>query len=144
MVRQTQQFFLLFWIFFAPIGSAFVAPSMPTHHVTTLQAALKPAAIPLMDSGKALARSGELLIDVTTTLDLYGGSLSAMGALIRNSGDAIAQAAASCRFKTGTELVSDELREGATCLAECNQKAAAAMEEAGLDEMADLLQTIGA
>ncbi len=65
-----------------------------------------------MDSGKALARSGELLIDLTTSLDIYGGSLSAMGANVRNCGDCLAQAAASCRFKTGVELVTDELREG--------------------------------
>ena len=44
--------------------------------------------------GKALARSGELLIDLTTKLDLYGGSLSATGANIRNCGDCLAQAAA--------------------------------------------------
>ena len=62
--------------------------------------------------GKALARSGELLIDLTTKLDLYGGSLSATGANIRNCGDCLAQAAASCRFKTAAELVIDELREG--------------------------------
>jgi len=73
---------------------------------------LKPAAVPLMDCGKALARSGELLIDLTTSLDIYGGSLSAMGANVRNCGDCLAQAAASCRFKTGVELVTDELREG--------------------------------
>lgn len=65
-----------------------------------------------MAKGKALARSGELLIDLTTKLDLYGGSLSATGANIRNCGDCIAQAAASCRFKTAAELVIDELREG--------------------------------
>ena len=53
-------------------------------------ATLKPAAIPLMDAGKALARTGELLIDVTTELDLYGGALSAAGAEVRNAGDAIA------------------------------------------------------
>ena len=63
-------------------------------------------------TGKALARSGELLIDLTSKLDLYGGSLSAMGANVRNCGDCLAQAAASCRFKTAAELVTDELREG--------------------------------
>jgi len=47
-----------------------------TTRITTALFSLKPAAIPLMDSGKALARSGELLIDLTTKLDLYGGSLS--------------------------------------------------------------------
>jgi hypothetical protein len=35
---------------------------------------LKPAATSLMDSGKALARSGEFLIDLTQDLDLYGGT----------------------------------------------------------------------
>jgi hypothetical protein len=63
-------------------------------------------------TGKALARSGELLIDLTSSLDMYGGSLSAAGASIRNCGDCVAQAAASCRFKTAAELVIDELREG--------------------------------
>ena len=38
--------------------------------------------------------------------------LLATGANIRNCGDCIAQAAASCRFKTAAELVIDELREG--------------------------------
>jgi hypothetical protein len=46
---------------------------------------------------------------------MYGGALSAAGAQIRNAGDSIAQAAASCRFKTGLELVTDELRESGTC-----------------------------
>ena len=64
--------------------------------------------------GKALARSGELLVDLTNALDLYGGGLSATGASIRNCGDCLAQAAASCRFKTASELVIDELREGKT------------------------------
>jgi hypothetical protein len=94
---------------------------------------LKPAALPLMDSGKALARSGELLIDVTTDLDIYGGALSAVGAHIRNCGDSIAQAAASCRFKTAAELVSDELREGATCLLEASNKFDLAVKEANED-----------
>lgn len=41
---------------------------------------LKPAAVPLMDAGKALARSGELLIEVTDKeLENYGGGLSAAG-----------------------------------------------------------------
>lgn len=31
---------------------------------------------------------------------------------MRNCGDCLAQAAASCRFKTAAELVTDELREG--------------------------------
>ena len=68
--------------------------------------------IKISHTGKALARSGELLIDLTSKLDLYGGSLSAMGANVRNCGDCLAQAAASCRFKTAAELVTDELREG--------------------------------
>jgi hypothetical protein len=86
-----------------------------------------------MDSGKALARSGELLIDLTTQLSLYGGSLSATGACIRNAGDCIAQAAASCRFKTATELVIDELRESADCLREGVDKLTRAEEESDVD-----------
>lgn len=47
---------------------------------TSLCMSLKPAAMPLMDAGKAIARSGELLIDVTEQeLDIYGGGLSAAG-----------------------------------------------------------------
>jgi len=87
-----------------------------------------------MDSGKALARSGELLIDLTDALGLYGGALSASGAQIRNAGDCLAQAAASCRFKTGAELVIDELREAATCLAEATDKLGLAAEEAEADK----------
>ena len=101
---------------------------------------LKPAAIPLMDSGKALARSGELLIDLTTSLDMYGGSLSAAGASIRNCGDCIAQAAASCRFKTASELVIDELREGADCLREGSTKLSSAITESELDNTADAIR----
>eukprot|EP00547_Thalassionema_nitzschioides_P003299 CAMPEP_0194222828 /NCGR_PEP_ID=MMETSP0156-20130528/33852_1 /TAXON_ID=33649 /ORGANISM="Thalassionema nitzschioides, Strain L26-B" /LENGTH=244 /DNA_ID=CAMNT_0038953771 /DNA_START=160 /DNA_END=894 /DNA_ORIENTATION=+ len=99
---------------------------------------LKPAATPLMDSGKAFARSGELLIEVTSKLDLYGGALSAAGALIRNSGDCIAQAAASCRFKTALELVCDELREAANCLDEATSKLDLAAKEATNDQNAVL------
>jgi hypothetical protein len=97
----------------------------------------------LMDSGKALARSGELLIDVTSFLDIYGGGLSAAGAQIRNSGDCIAQAAASCRFKTAAELVCDELRESATCLSEATDKLTLAIEEANADKNFQLAKTIG-
>lgn len=104
---------------------------------------LKVAAVPLMDSGKALARSGEFLIDLTTSLDMYGGALSAAGAQIRNAGDAVAQAAASCRFKTGTELVIDELRESATCMSEAVEKAKLAVEEANVDGRSDFAQRIG-
>jgi hypothetical protein len=107
------------------------------------QHALKPAALPLMDSGKALARSGELLIDLTTALDLYGGALSAVGANIRNAGDCVAQAAASCRFKTGTELVCDELREAATCLTEASTKFKEAVEEAVEDGQPEFGKRIG-
>jgi hypothetical protein len=107
------------------------------------QHALKPAALPLMDSGKALARSGELLIDLTTALNLYGGALSAVGANIRNAGDCVAQAAASCRFKTGTELVCDELREAATCLTEASTKLKEAVEEAVEDGQPDFGKRIG-
>ena len=103
---------------------------------------LKPAAMPLMDSGKALARSGELLIDMTQTMSLYGGGLSAAGAQIRNAGDCLAQAAASCRFKTGAELVMDELREAATCLQEASDKCKMASEEAKTDEDSTLEQQL--
>lgn len=103
---------------------------------------LKPCAPALMDSGKALARSGELLIDVTSFLDIYGGGLSAAGAQIRNSGDCIAQAAASCRFKTAAELVCDELRESATCLSEATDKLTLAIEEANADKNFQLAKTI--
>ena len=104
---------------------------------------LKPAAMPLMDSGKALARSGELLIDLTSSsLDLYGGSLSAAGAQIRNAGDCIAQAAASMRFKTGRELVYDEIREAATCLTEATDKLQQAIEEAKTDDNMKLVIAI--
>jgi len=99
----------------------------------TGSSSLKPAATPLMDSGKALARSGELLIDLTKALDLYGGALSSAGAQIRNSGDSLAQAAASCRFKTGVEIVIDELREAATCLSDATDKLTLAAEEAAAD-----------
>ena len=91
-----------------------------------------------MDSGKALARSGELLIDYTSAVELYGGGLSAVGAQIRNAGDSIAQAAASCRFKTGVELVTDELREAAACLDEAKSKLSLACEEAEADSDDDL------
>jgi hypothetical protein len=104
---------------------------------------LKPAAVPLMDSGKALARSGELLIDVTKALDLYGGGLSAAGAEIRNAGDSVAQAAASARFKTAVELVIDELRESGTCLVAAAEKLGRAVEEAKQDEQMQLAETIG-
>ena len=111
---------------------------------TTLHS-LKPAATPLMDSGKALARSGELLIDATSTptLDSYGGGLSAAGANIRNAGDCIAQAAASCRFKTASELVCDEMRESATCLIEGVDQLKKAMDDAEVDEQIILREQIG-
>jgi hypothetical protein len=105
--------------------------------------ALKPAAIPLMDSGKAFARSGEFLIDLTTAEGLYGGALSAAGAHIRNAGDSIAQAAASCRFKTGVEVVVDELREAGTCLKEATDKLTLAEQEARNDNRAELAMRIG-
>ena len=92
-----------------------------------------------MSSGKALARSGELLIDLTSALSLYGGSLSASGACIRNCGDCLAQAAASCRFKTAVELVIDELREGADCLNEGVDKLLLAVEESAVDGDTELM-----
>jgi hypothetical protein len=113
---------------------------------TTLYNALKPAAIPLMDGGKALARSGECIIEWTQSDSLnniYGGALSAVGAQIRNAGDNLAQAAASCRFKTGTELVSDELREAGTQLQEGVVKMKQAIQEANADNNADLARRLG-
>ena len=84
-----------------------------------------------------------MLIDTTEKLDLYGGALSAAGALIRNSGDNIAQAAASCRFKTGTELVCDELRQAATSLTESAEKLQLAVEEAETDNDTKLSAALG-
>ncbi len=40
----------------------------------TLQMSLKPAAIPLMDAGKALARSGELLVNCWLILQIKNHS----------------------------------------------------------------------
>lgn len=96
-----------------------------------------------MDSGKALARSGELLIEVTAALDLYGGALSSVGAQVRNCGDAVAQAAASMRFKTAIEIVIDELRESGTCLQEASQKVELAVREAEQDELFELVSVLG-
>jgi len=76
-------------------------------------------------------------------VDLYGGALSAVGAQIRNSGDCIAQAAASCRFKTGTELVIDELREAGTCLKEGYAKMSQATEEAKVDQRSEWISILG-
>ena len=95
---------------------------------------LRPLAEPLMDSGKALARSGELLIDFTTAIGEYGGGLSSAGAAIRNSGDYLAQAAASTRFKTAAELVSNEMREAGDCLLEASEKMLSAKEELEVSE----------
>jgi len=75
-------------------------------------------------------------------LDLYGGSLSATGASIRNCGDCIAQAAATCRFKTAAELVIDELREGATCLSEGGDKLSLAVKESEVDGDTALMESI--
>lgn len=66
-----------------------------------------------------------------------------IGAQIRNAGDCIAQAAASCRFKTGTELVTDELREAATCLGEASDKLRLAVDEANADENEHLAILLG-
>jgi hypothetical protein len=105
---------------------------------------LKSAAIPLLDSGKALARTGELLIDMTTAMNIYGGALSSAGANIRNAGDNIAQAAASCRFKTANELVIDEIREAAAALLECSLKLQQAIDEAnGAQNNVALARSIG-
>lgn len=102
-------------------------------HPTKLNMSLKPMAIPLMDAGKALARGGELIVEYTSNIEIYGGSLSAAGANIRNAGDCLAQAAASARFKTGYELVIDEIREAADCLKEAEEKLGLAVEEFNVD-----------
>lgn len=81
-----------------------------------LKVTLKPAAEPLMAAGNRLAALGETWIDLTRDTKVYGGALSSAGANVRNAGDHVAQAAASCRFKTGTELVAEELREAGTAL----------------------------
>lgn len=111
-------------------GLAFYVSSHRSRLVVVPLLSLKPAAVPLLDSGKALARAGEVLIDYTTSIEIYGGSLSSAGASIRNAGDCVAQAAASCRFKTGIELVSDELREAATCIMEGTKLLSSAIGEA--------------
>lgn len=76
-------------------------------------------------------------------MNLYGGALSGAGALIRNAGDCIAQAAASSRFKTGMELVCDELRESASQLAEATLKLKLAAEEANADKNEELAKLLG-
>ncbi|KAL7545101.1 hypothetical protein ACHAWF_008456 [Thalassiosira exigua] len=125
------------------VASAPVVASRAPHGTDGVRLfSLKPAAVPLMDSGKALARSGELLIDLTAALDLYGGSLSATGANVRNCGDCLAQAAASCRFKTAAELVVDELREGGDCLREGGGKLSLAVKESEVDGDAVLMDRI--
>ena len=111
---------------------------------------LKSAAGPLMDAGKALARTGELVIDWTTAIiittdnnNMYGGAFSAVGANLRNAGDNIAQAAASCRFKTGQELVQDEIREAAAAIQQGAGKCQPAVVEARADQNDALAATIG-
>jgi hypothetical protein len=96
--------------------------------------------MPLMDAGKELARAGELLIDWTDSAGLYGGGISAAGAQVRNAGDNVAQAGASSRFKTGLELVIDELRTAADCLAEGADKLELAVQEADVDDQQSLKQ----
>ena len=104
---------------------------------------LKSAAIPLLDAGKAFARTGELIIDMTTAMNVYGGALSSVGANIRNAGDNIAQAAASCRFKTAQELVIDEIREASSALLEGTSKLQLAVDEANTDQNDALASAIG-
>ena len=96
-----------------------------------------------MDAGKAVARSGELIIELTTAENMYGGALSAAGAQVRNAGDCLAQAAASCRFKTGSELVTDELREAATCLQEAVSKMEMGAQEALVDSRNGMAASMG-
>jgi hypothetical protein len=102
---------------------------------------LRPASAHLMEAGKQLAVAGEQLIAWTDLANLYGGGISAAGAQLRNAGDSVAQAAASCRFQTGQELVCDELRTSADCLAEASNKLELGVEEANVDGQRDL-QTI--
>jgi hypothetical protein len=111
-------------------GLAFYVSSHRSRFVVVPLLSLKPAAVPLLESGKALARAGEVLIEYTTSIEIYGGALSSAGASLRNAGDCVAQAAASCRFKTGIELVSDELREAATCIVEGTKLLSSAIGEA--------------
>ena len=47
------------------------------------------------------------------------------------------------RFKTGAEIVIDELRESGTCLQEASQKCQLAIQEAKQDELEELMQVIG-
>jgi hypothetical protein len=123
---------------FVGVGSVGVTNRRQTgaNNGVILKASMKDAAIPLMDAGKALARSGELWIEWTALpeQDLYGGSISSAGASIRNAGDCVAQAAASCRFKTGLELVCDELRESGTCLAEAGTQMISAFNSKGSEQ----------
>ena len=71
-------------------------------------------------------------------MDSYGGGLSAAGANIRNAGDCVAQAAASCRFKTAAELVCDEMREAATCLLEAVDDLKKGVDDANVDDNKEL------
>jgi hypothetical protein len=133
------------------------APSGPTINASTQRkrrnkfrlcaaksAGLRPAAGPLMESGKQLAVAGERVIAWTDRAGLYGGGISAAGAQLRNAGDSVAQAAASCRFQTGQELVCDELRTAADCLGEATNKLRLGAEEAGVDEQYDLQKILEA
>ncbi|GAX16786.1 hypothetical protein FisN_21Hh234 [Fistulifera solaris] len=128
---------------FSP-GRAFTPrrPGRHTHIRLFASSLLKPAAVPLMDAGKAVARSGELIIELTTAENIYGGALSAVGAQVRNAGDCLAQAAASCRFKTGSELVTDELREAATCLQEAVAKMELGAQEALVDNRNEMASSM--
>jgi hypothetical protein len=80
---------------------------------------------------------------MTTAMNLYGGALSSVGANIRNAGDNIAQAAASCRFKTAQELVIDEIREASSALLEGTSKLQQAIDEAKVDQNDALANAIG-
>jgi len=88
---------------------------------TELRAAtLKMYSEPLLTAGKKIALAGEKILALTKEreADYWGGGLSLCGANIRNAGDSIAQAGASCKNKWGKELVVDEMRESAVCLKE--------------------------
>lgn len=105
---------------------------IPPLHATP-PTSFKPAAEPLMTAGKSLASMGEDIIaysSITSTNNNDDGSndatiallYAAIGADLRSAGDCLAQAAASCRFKTAQELVTDELREAGQCLQDAATK----------------------
>mmetsp|Transcript_27749 Transcript_27749/g.43047 ORF Transcript_27749/g.43047 Transcript_27749/m.43047 type:complete len:271 (-) Transcript_27749:145-957(-) len=141
ITRSTTTLALILFLQITPLTTAFQNPAKITPNKKLKDkksalylgkgASLKPAANPLLDSGKALARSGELLVEHTKheSVNQYGGALSSAGAAMRNAGDYLAQAAASMRFKTGMELVISEMREAGDCLLDASNRMNTAVEE---------------